>query len=61
MLMCESLNLTRLQVIPYVDDSIAKKVNSSIISTTLFNYDIFVTAQVWLISRLSSPNTWSLV
>ena len=34
-----------------VDNSIAKKVNSSIISTTLFNYDIFVTAQVWLISQ----------
>ena len=40
----------RRQVIPYVDDSIAKKVNFSIIRTTLFIYDIFVTAQVWLIS-----------
>ena len=35
---------TRRQVIPYVDDSIAKKVNSSIVRTPLFIYDIFVTA-----------------
>ena len=41
---------TRRQVVPYVDDSIAKKVNSFIIRTTLFIYDIFVAAQVWLIS-----------